>query len=49
MAMKAAFRPALIALVLTLLAQGCANDGTATDNGKQGGFYGGVSGGGTWP
>ena len=45
MAMKAAFRPALIALVLALLAQGCADDGAASDNGRRGGFYGGVSGG----
>jgi hypothetical protein len=49
MATRATFRPLLIALLLALLAQGCANDGTATDSGKRGGFYGGVSGAGTWP
>ena len=49
MAMKAAFRPALIALVLALLTQGCVNNGTATDNSKRGGFYGGVLGADTWP
>ena len=45
------FWPALIGLLLSLLAAGCAESesGAASDNDKHSGFYGGVSGGGTWP
>jgi hypothetical protein len=39
----------LLVLLAALLAAGCANDGTASDNARPGGFYGGISGGGTRP
>ena len=39
----------LFGLVATLLAAGCANKDTASDNNQRGGFYGGVSAGGTRP
>ena len=41
--------PALIGLLLSLLAAGCAANGESADSDKRGGFYGGISGGGTWP
>jgi len=47
--MKSTRWPALIGLLLALLAAGCANDGAASDNDRHGSFYGGISGGGTWP
>jgi hypothetical protein len=40
---------AVIGLVLALSAAGCADTGAASDNDKRGVFYGGVSGGHTWP
>jgi hypothetical protein len=40
---------ALIGLVLSLSAAGCADPGTASDNDKHGVFYGGVSAGGARP
>jgi hypothetical protein len=39
----------LTALGFVFLAVGCAGSGTASDNDEHGGFYGGISGGGTWP
>jgi hypothetical protein len=39
----------MIALTLFLLAAGCADRDTSSDNDKRGGFYGGVSAGGTRP
>ena len=39
----------LTALVFALLVVGCAGSGSASDNDQHGGFYGGISGGGTWP
>jgi hypothetical protein len=47
--MKALRWLALIGLLLSLLAAGCADSGAASDNDKHNGFYGGISGGGTWP
>jgi len=41
--------PILLWLLVSLLSAGCADNGAASDNGKRGGFYGGISGGGTWP
>lgn len=41
--------PALCGLLASLLTAGCADSGAASDNDKRGGFYGGMSGGGTWP
>jgi hypothetical protein len=40
---------ALIGLVLSLAIAGCADTGATSDNDKRGVFYGGVSGGHTWP
>jgi hypothetical protein len=40
---------ALLALLVSLLMAGCADNGAASDNQRRGGFYGGISGGGTWP
>jgi hypothetical protein len=40
---------AVMGLVLSLLTAGCADSGSASDNDKRGGFYGGVSAGGTRP
>ena len=39
----------LLALLLTVLAAGCAASGTASDKDERRGFYGGISGGGTVP
>jgi hypothetical protein len=47
--MRAALRPLLIGVVLATLAHGCADIGTSSESDRRGGFYGGVSGGGTWP
>jgi len=49
MRIKIACGPLLLALVAALLAAGCANKDTASDNNQRGGFYGGVSAGGTRP
>jgi len=40
---------AVLGLLLCLLTSGCADSGSSSDNDKRGGFYGGVSGGGSWP
>ena len=48
-AIWAGLRPLLIGVALVLLAQGCADSGASSDTDKHGGFYGGISGGGTWP
>jgi hypothetical protein len=40
---------ALLALVLGLLAAGCAETGTSSDNDRRGVLYGGVSTGGARP
>jgi hypothetical protein len=40
---------AVIGFVLVLSAAGCADTGATSDNDKHGAFYGGVSGGRTWP
>jgi hypothetical protein len=37
------------ALLLVLLTAACANNGDALDGDKHNGFYGGISGAGTWP
>jgi hypothetical protein len=47
--MKRRFWLAAIGAVLVLSAAGCADNGAASGNDKQGVFYGGVSGGRTWP
>ncbi len=47
--MSTRFWLALIGLVLSVLAGGCTDSGTASDNDKHGVFYGGVSAGGTRP
>jgi hypothetical protein len=47
--MKKRFWFSVIALMLSLTAVGCADPGSASDNGKRGVFYGGVSAGGTRP
>jgi hypothetical protein len=41
--------PALLGLLLALLASGCAGDRSASDSDKRGGIYGGVAAGGTRP
>jgi hypothetical protein len=41
--------PSLLGLLAALLAAGCAAKDTASDNDQRGGFYGGVSAGGTRP
>jgi hypothetical protein len=40
---------AIVGLLLTLLGAGCANTGSASGDDKHPVFYGGVTGGGTWP
>lgn len=40
---------ALIGVFLSLAIAGCADTGGASDNDKRGVFYGGISGGHTWP
>ena len=47
--MKPRFWFSVIALMLSLLAAGCADRDTASDNDKRGVFYGGVSAGGARP
>jgi hypothetical protein len=50
-------RLGLLGLLVILMAAGCANsrdtsdanNRDTSDNDKRGGFYGGISGGGTWP
>lgn len=42
-------RLAVLGLLLTTLAAGCADNGAASGNDRRPVFYGGVSGGGTWP
>jgi hypothetical protein len=49
MRIKIAWWPLLLGLVATLLAAGCVNKDTGSDNDQRGGFYGGVSAGGTRP
>ena len=49
MLIKIACWPLLFGLVATLLAAGCVNKDAAQDNDQRGGFYGGVSAGGTRP
>jgi hypothetical protein len=39
----------LLAFLLALFAAGCTDDRAASDSDKHGGFYGGVSAGGTRP
>jgi hypothetical protein len=41
--------PLLLGLLVLLLAPACADNGSASDNDRRGGFYGGISGGGSWP
>jgi hypothetical protein len=40
---------ALIGLLLSLAVAGCADTSAGSDNDKRGVFYGGVTGGHTWP
>jgi hypothetical protein len=47
MRIKIAYWPPLLGLLAMLLAAGCANKDIASDNDKRGGFYGGISAGGT--
>jgi hypothetical protein len=47
--MKRKYWFSMIGLMLSLLAAGCADRDTASDNDKHGEFYGGVSAGGTRP
>jgi hypothetical protein len=47
--MRTRFWFGVIGLLLALLAAGCADTGTTSDNDKHGVLYGGVSGGRTWP
>jgi len=47
--MKRRFWFSVIALMLSLMAAGCADPDSASDNDKRGVFYGGVSAGGTLP
>jgi hypothetical protein len=39
----------VIGLMLSLVGVGCANSGSSSDHDNRGVFYGGVTGGGTWP
>ena len=39
----------VVGLVATLLAAGCVNKDTASDNNQRGGLYGGISAGGARP
>jgi hypothetical protein len=47
--MRAMFRLGLIGLFLSLVLAGCADSGAGADNDKHRVFYGGVTGGHTWP
>jgi hypothetical protein len=47
--MNAARWSALLGLLLTLFAFACTDDRSASESDKRGGFYGGVSAGGTRP
>jgi hypothetical protein len=47
--MDRSFWPALVGLALLLLAAGCVASDAASKDDKPGGFYGGVSAGGTRP
>ena len=47
--MRTRYWCAVIGLLLALVAAGCADSGTASDNDKRGVLYGGVSAGGTRP
>ncbi len=47
--MKKRYWFSVMALMLSLVAAGCADPGAASDNDKRGVFYGGVSAGGTRP
>jgi hypothetical protein len=47
--MGSMFRLGLIGLFLSLVLAGCADGGAGSDNDKRGVFYGGVTGGHTWP
>jgi len=49
MPIKIARWPLLFALVATLLAAGCANKDSASDDNQRGGLYGGISAGGARP
>ena len=40
---------AVLMLLMALSAAGCVGDTAPSDSDKRGGFYGGISGGGTWP
>jgi catechol 2,3-dioxygenase-like lactoylglutathione lyase family enzyme len=39
----------LLGLLASLVAAACADSGASSDNDRRGGFYAGISGGGTWP
>ena len=39
----------LLGLLASLLAAACADSGASSDNDRRGGFYGGISAGGTRP
>jgi hypothetical protein len=47
--MRARFWFSAVGLLFALLSAGCADSGAASNNDKRPMFYGGVSGGGTWP
>ena len=47
--MRVRFRLGLVGLFLSLALAGCAESGAASGNDKRGVFYGGVTGGRTWP
>ena len=38
-----------LGLLVALLVAGCADNAAPWDSDKRGGFYGGISGSGTWP
>ena len=49
MRIKITWWRAVLGLLATLLVAGCVNNDVASDGDKRGGFYGGVSAGGTRP